>query len=459
MLNGTPILTRTHNHANNPLLEKFSTFQKSLYDATMIRPYRSIRALYDHISVQQHEAAVEFTWAKMQPLMERWRRRDRPRHPPIPNNLEQYANYLNMPEWAQLLKYSQGQLTASTQTMSNGKLLTILYNSDFLRTVVNVKTLFMDATFKITPKKPKTYQVFTILGLINDHKALPLCWMLMEKKSALSYKTGLSYFKNVVAPHIDPEMIMTDFEAGLKQPINELYPRATHSGCFFHFCQSIVKKLKQLQLHELILNWTYGQIIIRKIMALALLPPDAARQGFTWLCENTPLPILNILQEFILYFDDQWMQRAPPELWSVYRNNHRTDNFTESYHKNAKGRFGVHPSIWQFTEKLTELQAVTHIEYASLQNGMNVTRAARRHTTDTNFKIIKAWDLYDAESLDIPNFLACASHFLHAFHRNSQNYPELNNHLINGTGNIVDGIPNIYDQFLVFAELNVLDIN
>ncbi|XP_074106301.1 uncharacterized protein LOC141532041 [Cotesia typhae] len=320
----------------------------------------------------------------------------------------------------------------------------------------------MDGTFKITPKKPNIFQVFTILGLINDNKALPLCWMLMKNKSAHSYQTGLSYFKNQVALHIDPQIIITDFETGLKNPIRSVYPEAAHTGCYFHFCQALTKKLKELNLLQLIRHWKYGQIFIRKIMALPLLPPVDAEEGFTWLIGNTPLDILDIFQEFILYFDGQWLQRVPPTLWSVHRYIHRTDNFTESYHKTAKIRFGEHPSIWEFTERLTELQGITQIEYVSLQNGLDVTRAARSHTIDTNKKIEKAWDLYHAESLDIPNFLACASHFSHAFKWEFQQPAEnqqVADHRINVAGNVVNLMHNNYDHLLVFLELDVLEIN
>lgn len=78
-------------------------------------------------------------------------------------------------------------------------------------------------------------------------KALPVCWMLMQKKSAAAYQTGLQFFKTQVASHIVPDNVMTDFESGLKAAIRIIYPEAHHNGCFFHFCQvssSIYLKIK-----------------------------------------------------------------------------------------------------------------------------------------------------------------------------------------------------------------------
>ncbi|XP_057321673.1 uncharacterized protein LOC130665356 [Microplitis mediator] len=81
-------LSKDHNHVRDPQLQKYCIFQDALFIAATARPYRSLRLIYDQLSVQHHEAASEFTWAKMQPLMASWRRSDRQARPPIPNNLQ-----------------------------------------------------------------------------------------------------------------------------------------------------------------------------------------------------------------------------------------------------------------------------------------------------------------------------------------------------------------------------------
>lgn len=86
-------------------------------------------------------------------------------------------------------------------------------------------------------------------------------------------------------------------------------------------------------------------------MALALLPPENALLGYDWLITNIPENIYILFQEFILYFYNQWIIRAPPTLWSVHSHEQRTNNFSESYHKKANIRFGAHPMIWEFTGK------------------------------------------------------------------------------------------------------------
>lgn len=116
---------------------------------------------------RNHEAAVEYTWVNMQPVMNNWRRLNRPLLPRKPQSLQDYAMLLSMPQYSHLTHYSQGQLSVSTESSADNSLVTVLYDLNFVMSVTT-STLFMDATFKITPKQPKVYQVFTILAQINN---------------------------------------------------------------------------------------------------------------------------------------------------------------------------------------------------------------------------------------------------------------------------------------------------
>lgn len=69
------------------------------------------------------------------------------------------------------------------------------------------------------------------------------------------------------------------------------------------------------------------------------------------------------------------------------------------------------------SENLTALQAVTHIEYLSLRNGDNIVRPRSSRTQEMDVKIVKAWQLFNDNILDVPHFLACASNFLQSFQR------------------------------------------
>ncbi|XP_074114263.1 uncharacterized protein LOC141537275 isoform X1 [Cotesia typhae] len=223
--------------------------------------------------------------------------------------------------------------------------------------------------------------------------------------------------------------------------------------------QAITRRLKKLGLIRLVQSWKYGKILIRKIMALALLPAVDASDGFQWIITNIPDNVKTLFGTFLLYFHEQWIEKTPPTLWSVYGLLHRTDNLAETYHKKANLRFGAHSPIWKFTENLTALQAVTHIEYLSLRNGDNIVRPRSSRTQKMDVKIVKVWQLFNDNILDVPHFLACASNFLQSFQREITHNVVIQ-HDCDQQSNVFDSddsiMKNNYDNHLVFLELDIM---
>ncbi|XP_074106426.1 uncharacterized protein LOC141532127 isoform X2 [Cotesia typhae] len=412
LVDGIPILSTDHNHARNPLLACQHEFQKALYKAATDRPLQSLRLAYDTLCLLHSKAAVTLTWTKMQLVMQRWRSQVLPRHPLQPINLLDYAGLLQQPEWQHFTCYNNNNDRLSVQTVeaADTSSITIIGNRNFLA-LINPTELFMDATYKIRPKKPKILQIFMIMGLVYN-TAVPICWMIMTAKSTLAYTAGLTYFKEELAPHIQPEVIMTDFESSLENAIRSVYPQAKHVGCFFHYCQALMKKFKKFNLLQLCKEWLPGKILMRKVMALALLPHHDVIPAFDWLEANLPVDIRQIFAPFLRYFRSQWINRVRPIKYSVFNGKNRTNNFSEANNRRNKLRFGVHPNIWTFTEKLRDLQAITHIEVLSLFRGETITRDSRSNTLKRDQDIDNAWLLYQQGLLNIQNFLAYASFFL-----------------------------------------------
>ncbi|XP_057329789.1 uncharacterized protein LOC130670404 [Microplitis mediator] len=282
----------------------------------------------------------------MQPIMQRWRQQVQPEHPLTPRNLMEYADLLQQPEWQNLKSYENDELSVQTIPVADGSFVSVIGSVNFLG-LLNPTRLFMDATFKITPKKPQIYQFFTIMGLIDD-TALPVCWMFMTRKSSLAYTAGLTYFKNQLAPHIQPEIIIIDFESSLEIATRLAFPLAKIVGCNFHYCQALMKKFKKYNLLQFCKEWLPGQIIMRKFLALALLPHHDILTAFNWLVENLPIDVHQIFAPFIQYFRRQWLLRVPPIRYSVHNEEYRTNNNSESSNRRNKLRFGIHPKIWTF---------------------------------------------------------------------------------------------------------------
>ncbi len=108
--------------------------------------------------------------------------------------------------------------------------------------------LFIDATFKVAPKK--YYQLLNILGYILSHKIyVPSAHIIMNSKTKFAYKHIFSYLKellsdNNINANFENKIITTDYEKSLRKAITEVLKPKYLQGCYFHFSKAIWKKCR-----------------------------------------------------------------------------------------------------------------------------------------------------------------------------------------------------------------------
>lgn len=93
------------------------------------------------------------------------------------------------------------------------------------------------------------------------------------------------------------------------------------------------------------------------------------------------------MQGFIYYFRRTYLERPQSptyaieawNLWDLCLPNRRTNNGCEGSHSALLKRMDLHPSLWQFIERLRELQAENTIKSAQLEAGQNFRRQHRRY--------------------------------------------------------------------------------
>ena len=88
---------------------------------------------------------------------------------------------------------------------------------------------FVDGTFSVTPNI--FYQVFTVHVLVND-TIIPCLYGFLPNKSKQSYERFWSGVYSFIQ-NLQPESILTNFELASIQPIQQRFPEATISSCFF----------------------------------------------------------------------------------------------------------------------------------------------------------------------------------------------------------------------------------
>ena len=100
---------------------------------------------------------------------------------------------------------------------------------------------------------------------------------------------------------------------------------AHHVGCFFHYTQSIHRKIQSLGRSSIYKDDESIRCICHQLMTLALLPRDQVEQGFDYLANNHHESI----HDLFVYFEDYWIDHVPIDLWNVSQLKVRTNNNTE----------------------------------------------------------------------------------------------------------------------------------
>ena len=58
-----------------------------------------------------------------------------------------------------------------------------------------------------------------------------------------------------------PDNILPDYESGFKAAVAKFFPESRHIGCYFHFTQAVIKKLRSL---GLITAYRFNQMFKKK---------------------------------------------------------------------------------------------------------------------------------------------------------------------------------------------------
>lgn len=111
-------------------------------------------------------AAELISYQTLKISMKRWRSGRYPRSPP--RTMDEFANQLE--DNPHLLTSGTVKLKTVLVEPRNGKKSLIFFDENFISTKFhNVESLFADATYSTTPNVRQAYQVFTILGIRQNH--------------------------------------------------------------------------------------------------------------------------------------------------------------------------------------------------------------------------------------------------------------------------------------------------
>ncbi|CAD6200229.1 unnamed protein product [Caenorhabditis auriculariae] len=221
----------------------------------------------------------------------------------------------------------------------------------------------MDGTFQASPKI--FYQLFVVHAQWSGtHTSVPCFFFLLPNKTELTYTYALSELKSLLG--VSPDSVMVDFEKGLHNALEDVFPGVEVSGCFFHLSQSIRKKTGDLGLISQVRDDVELRQLCAMIRSIAFLPISDVPDGFAYVkakVENRApalQPLLEYFENIYIGEPTRGRRRCPlfrPEVWNVNQRtllgHPRTNNSVEGSHNRLKSFLNVNkPGFFVLLHKL-----------------------------------------------------------------------------------------------------------
>ncbi|XP_050062484.1 uncharacterized protein LOC126554589 [Aphis gossypii] len=400
------------------------------------RPY-SARSLYVEAIVSHPEGAENYTFLQ---AAERMRQIRKSVFPSTPKNLQHFNNLLQMDSNKHFTMSFQKQPSLFQDYQGplivDGLFVGVLFcnkHQSNQNELHNVTISGCDGTFKMVPKTldNNCYQLFTF-QVIHRNASFPMVYAILTGKTEEIYVGLFKYVCNVLPLQYDKLTIITDFELGLINAIRLVFPESSHQGCYFHYCQSILRYLrsKESGMYNLVKANPIAARIFRMVLALPYLPPNSNNNRIPSMLDGFNSIIMYIVQhtEIAEYFYDfmyqyvfgYWFVRMRPEAFTIFDKDIRTNNYLESYHAALLRFIKPHPKIWEFMGQIRFLENQYNLEFKQVSQNLNIhsCNSSRGRIRNRNTSEIKRFmqDLIEDDAPDrILTFLRRAGHQVNGY--------------------------------------------
>ena len=192
--------------------------------------------------------------------------------------------------------------------------------TEMLLLLETTKVLWLgDGTFKQRPDM--FYQLYTIHVTIGGYNP-PCIYALLPNKTKKTYHDFTQALLQLI-PNANREGIMMDFEKAAVNAFSTTFPAAQITGCYFHLCQSVLRKINEVGLKKA--HTTPPELALASKMApaTAFLPVEHVEDGFNIVMEEVGDMLLRLksddevsekVEQFVCYFQKTYIRgtsRAP----------------------------------------------------------------------------------------------------------------------------------------------------
>lgn len=330
----------------------------------------SIRQIYNREVVLNPEGAKNYTHLQSRVCLNKMRRRRRPKNP---TTIDHLADILNEPTTP--TSYTSTLQRPSSRFFQHGYPLivdrervgVVFANTDAIEKcrgelLQSITIAGVDGTFKTVPRNPPDLQKGCLLTfhIVFRNVSFPMVYALTVRMTQSTYEAFFRVVRQILPLNYNQLTIITDYERGLMNAVRIVFPDIKLQGCWFHFCQSVIRYCKRSMnsLFHLFQTSVEAATVLRMVLALPHLPAEPQMNcsftmfdGFRIIVDyvNQQPAIRERLQAFLFgYIQDFWLTQITAANISVFGSEVRTNNYVESFHATLKTQIGKHPNIWDF---------------------------------------------------------------------------------------------------------------
>lgn len=180
--------------------------------------------------------------------------------------------------------------------------------------------VFFDGTFKVVPGI--FYQLVTLFVPCFDF-ASPVLFALMSRKTQALYAAVFQKAKELT-PNFNPSFAMSDFEDASTAAFRLVFGEVDTFGCWFHYAQSIIKKVNKIGLKQAYLQNAEVKYDVRCLLGMPLLPASQITPAADDLRARVTdgSAYAQQLDQLLIYVHRQWLLKASigPDRLSVRDN-------------------------------------------------------------------------------------------------------------------------------------------
>ena len=226
---------------------------------------------------------------------------------------------------------------------------------------------------------------------------------LLTRKTQVLYTAVLEKVKELMAG-FNPTIIMADFEPSLRNALRETFPQCTIKGCWFHYTQAVIRKIRKLGLTAEMTTNVEFKSWINSVLVVPLLPSRRIGEGYELLMMKDFGELnINTLTDYLTH---RWKNRVAVEELSVYWTMDRKHNPAEAYNRKLS-RFligNAAPNYFNFLRQVKESLKTSNLDFIRLRNGLSITRPVKKETVTLNNQFLRGWERLDRDQ-SVENFL------------------------------------------------------